>query len=151
MQLIQYASVKVKPLPKPAPEFSDQYPWRDSKHLAIILLGEFRSIESIPILIENIEYKNPENSFVDEPLSIGGWYPASEALKKIGMPAIDPLIEKLGTYDKDCQGRKNCVWVIQKVLGVKLGRYKLQLAIEETKDEKVKKNLQAVLLEFKKL
>jgi hypothetical protein len=114
-----------------------------------LILGDFRAIEAIPVLIENIEYVNPKTIVSDELLTISGWNPSAEALAKIGMPSIDPVIGKLGTYDKECQGRKNCVWIIKKVLGVKLGRYKLQLAIEETKNETVKKNLQAILPSFK--
>lgn len=146
-QLIQYASIDVKPLPKPTPESMDRYPWHDSKHLAILLLEDFRAIEAIPVLIENLEYINPRSIFG----GIGYMYPSVDALVKIGMPAIDPVIEKLGTYDQDCLGRQNCVLVIKEVLGVKLGRYKLRLAIEENKNEKVKKNLQAVLPKFKTL
>jgi len=150
-QLIELAKEDVKPIRKRTPNFPGVYPWHDSKHLAIMLVGEFRAIEAIPVLIENIEYINPKSIVSDEMISIVDYSPSAEALVKIGMPTIEPVIEKLGTYDRDCLGRQICAWIIKEVLGVKLGRYKLQLAIEETKDAKVKKNLQAVLPGFKTL
>jgi hypothetical protein len=151
-ELIRYASADVKPNPKPHPDFPDSYPRHDSKHLAILLLGELRAISAIPICINNIGYKNKKYLVFDgELLPLDVEYPAVEALIKIGLPAVDPVIEKLGTYDKECQGRMNCVWIIKNVLGIYLGRCKLQRYIEKTTDETIKKNLQAIMPQFSKL
>ena len=150
-ELIQYASADVKPQPKPHPDFPDSYPRLDSKHLSTLMLGELRAIDAIPVLIENIEYKNSRSFFDDRIPTLVELFPAVEALMKIGMPAIDPVIEKLGTYDKECQGRRNCVWIIKDVLGIYLGRCKLQRSIEKTTDETIKKNLQAIMPQFSEL
>ena len=151
IQLLKSLAEKEGPKSIPT-DPSNTYPFHSSKHLAMLLLGDIRASEAVQVLLDNIEYRTPKDPF-DAKLfgDISFWYPSADSLAKIGMPVIDPVIEKLGTYDKECQGRKNCVWIIKKVLGIKLGGYKLQLAIEETKDEKVKKNLQAVLPTLKTL
>jgi len=142
-QLIELAAQEVERI---HPEdLKSSYPWHDQKHLAILLLGDLRAAEAVSILFENLEYKNPKSLDIDARMDEGAWYPAVEALSKIGMPAIDSVIEKLGIYSEDSQVRRNCCWIIKKVLGVKLGRYKLQLATDETQNETVKKNLKAAL------
>ena len=146
-QLIELAAEKVEPLPSSDLRFVE-YPWHDSKYLAILLLGELRTVEALPVLLENLEYKNPrrlEGSYLDT----GGWYPAAEALSKIGMPAVEPTIKKLGGYAQKNKGSELCCWVLKKILGVKLARARLQIAIEETRDPTVKKNLTAALPYFK--
>lgn len=123
------------------------YPWHDSKHLAILLLGKLRAVEAVSVLVENIEYRNPRERWVRYG-DIAGLYPAVEALSKIGMPAIGPTIEKLAEYHKDGRGRANCWCVITTVLGPKLGKLRLQLAIEEAEDETAKRNLRAAFSYF---
>lgn len=147
MQLIELADQEVGRLDPGDPR--SPYPWHDSKHLAILLLGEFRAAEAVSVLLENLEYKNPRTLYVSEPLEPGGWYPSAEALSKIGMPAVEPTIKKLGGYAQKNKGSELCCWVLKKMLGVKLARARLQIAIEETRDPTVKKSLTAVLPYFK--
>jgi hypothetical protein len=147
-KLVGFAAEKVKPLPSSDPRFIE-YPWHDSKHLATLLLGNLRATEAVPVLLENIEYKNPRTMVVDEPLGSGGWYPAAEALSKIGMPAIPPTIDNLGTYDTNCLGRQLCCWVIKEILGPRLGKVRLEMAIEESREPAAKENLTAALRHFK--
>ena len=118
-------------------------PWHATKHFAILLLGDFRSTEAVSILVDNLTYRNPRQIFTYDYMDVDGWFPAVEALAKIGMPAIDPVIAKLATFPEGSQGYKNCCWIIRAVLGEKLGRYKLQLAAEEAKDPEVKQKLLA--------
>lgn len=147
-QLVELAAEKVEPLPSGDPRFME-YPWRDSKHLAILLLGELRATEGVAVLLDNIEYKNPKSIIVSEYLDKGGWYPAAEALSKIGVPAVEPAIIKLGSYEPKSVGCENCRWILKEILGVRLARLRLQIAIEETRDEAAKKNLTAALPYFK--
>lgn len=124
------------------------YDWHDSKHLAILLLGDMRSADSVPVMLGNLEYRNPlelAGSYMD----VGGWYPTAEALSKIGMPAVGPVIDKLGRYSEQEKGHSICCWIIKEILGPRLGKVRLEMAIEDTKDETVKKNLTAALPYFK--
>jgi hypothetical protein len=147
--LQELASENVKPLQPSNPQFPVEYPWHDSKHLSITLLGDLHVTEAISILIDNLEYRNPKSIVSLEPQDTGGWYPSAEALSKIGIKAVDPVINKLTIYEPNSIGSKNCCWILKKILGEKLARYCLQLTIEETKDETAKKNLTAVLPYFK--
>jgi len=147
-KLVGFAAEKVKPLPSSDPRFIE-YPWHDSKHLAILLLGDLRAAEGVSVLLDNLGYKNPKTLYVDEPLDKGGWYPAAEALSKIGMPAVGSIIDKLGVSAQKSKSSELCCWVLKKILGVKLARLRLQIDIEETRDEAVKNNLTAVLPYFK--
>ena len=147
-ELILLAEEKVAPLPSSDPRFV-KYPWHDSKHLSILLLGDLRAVESVPVLLENLEYRNPRTKVRFEPLDPGGLYPVAEALSKIGMPAVGPVIDKLGRYGEQEEGHNTCCWIIREILGPRLGKVRLEMAIEETKDDTIKKNLTAALPYFK--
>lgn len=147
-QLIQLAKEKVELLPSNDPRFVE-YPWHDAKHLSILLLGDLRTVESVSALLDNLEYKNPKSLYVDEPLDKDGWHPAVKALSKIGMPAVEPTIKKLSSYEPKSEGSELCCWILKKILGVRLARLRLQIAIEETRDKAVKTNLVAALPYFK--
>lgn len=146
-QLIKSAGRDVKPLSSSDPE-NIRYPRHDSKHLAILLLGDIRATEAVPVLLDNLEYRNPRELAGSYP-DVDGLYPAAEALSKIGMPTVGPTIEKLGRYTEDSLARELCCWVITKVLGTRLGRLRVEIAIEEARDETVRNNLAAVLPHFK--
>lgn len=138
----------IKLLGQPETGISSYYNWHSPKHLAVFMLGDLRSVDAVSILVKEIEYYNPREragSFLGEEER----YPAAEALGKIGMPSIGPTIEKLKSYEKDGVGRRLCCWVINDVLGQKLGRIRLEMAIEEAKDSAAKKNLTAALAYFK--
>ena len=129
---------------------TSSYPWHDSKHLSILLLGDLRAIQAVPILIENLAYKNPREIVADARIGgSGGYYPAAEALSKIGLPAVGSVIDKLGKYGGQEEGHRICCWIIREILGPRLGKVRLEMAIEETKDDTVKKNLTAELPYFK--
>ena len=147
-QLIQLAAAKIEPLPSSDLRFIE-YPWHDSKHLAILLLGELRATDGVSVLLDNLVYKNPKTLYVDEPLDKGGWHPAVESLSKIGMPAVEPTIKKLSSYEPKSKGSELCCWILKKILGVRLARLRLQIAIEETRDKAVRKNLIETLPYFK--
>jgi len=133
---------------KPDPSEFSPYNWHDSKHLAILLLGDLRAAEAVDVLLEHLEYKNPRE-LIGSYTDLGGHYPAAEALSKIGMLAVEPTINKLAGYAQKNKSSELCCWVLKKILGVKLARARLQIAIEETRDPTVKKNLTAALPYFK--
>lgn len=131
-------------------DLTSSYPWHDSKHLAILLLGDLRAFEALPVLIENLGYRNPRQRVIDARIVEEGWYyPAAEALSKIGMPAVGSIIDNLGVSAQKSKSSELCCWVLKKILGVRLSRVRLQIAIEETRDEAVKNKLTEALLYFK--
>ena len=146
-RLIQLAGEKVQPLPSSDPRFVE-YPWHDSKHLSILLLGDLRAAEGVPVLLANLEYQNPRSLFGDF-MDKDGWYPAVEALCKIGMPAVDPTVAKLGEVGPKSKAGELCSWILNKILGPRLARVRLEITIEETRDAAAKANLKAALPYFK--
>ena len=122
--------------------------WHDSKHLAMLLLAELRAAEAVDVLLEHLEYKNFHDIMTSH-VSLWERHPAAEALSKIGMPAIGPTIDKLGRCPPNSRGSQLCSWIIKKVLGAKLARVRLELAIEEAREDAVKQNLKAALPYFK--
>lgn len=146
-KLIEFASQKVERIDPNDP--TSEYPLYDSKHLSILLLGEMRADEAVPVLLENLEYENPdqENSF--QMIQREAFYPAVNSLIKIGMSAVEPVIKKMVKYDKDCISRQNCVFILRYILGIPLARERLKIYIEETNDPIAKKNIESVLPLFK--
>lgn len=153
-ELIRLAGQEVQRLyPDDDPRSDFPWPWRDAKHLAILLLGDLRAVEAVPILLENLEYKNYKDlkDIVQWRYNLpeATWYPAAESLSKIGMPAVEPTIKKLVSYEPNSMGSRICRWILKEILGVKLARYRLEIEIEQTKDPVVKERLTAVLPYFK--
>jgi hypothetical protein len=131
-------------------ENNDVDPQLDAKYLAIMLLGELRATEAIPTLLDNLDFKNPRITSKTSrgSLYLGDVYPAAEALRKIGAPAVDPLIDRLGAYTDHSGGRRRCCFVLKHVLGNDMARARLQLAIERAPKDDVKRNLSAALVYF---
>ncbi len=130
-----------------------EYPWHDAKHMAILLLGDLRGGEAVPVLLGNLTYRNPRSLIAGGREGPGraegpGWYPAVESLIKIGMPSVGPVIEKLGGYAENCLGRRLCLVVMKHILSPRLAKARLQIAIEEAKDETARANLKAALEQF---
>ena len=126
---------------------SSYHNWHNSKHLAIFALGDLRAADAVGVLVKGIEYYNPSER-AGSYLGLEERYPTAEALGKIGMPSVGPTLEKLRSYDEDGVGRRLCCWVINDVLGQKLGRIRLEMAIEETENPAAKKNLREAALAY---
>jgi hypothetical protein len=128
-----------------------EYPSHDAKHLAMLLLGDLRASEGVPVLLENIEYRVPKFMALGYelgPVEGPGWHPAVESLIKIGMPAVGPVIEKLGTYAQDCLGRRLCLVVLKEILGPRLAKIRIEIAVEEAKDDAARAKLKAALAQL---
>ncbi|MGI8965784.1 MAG: hypothetical protein ACR2H1_06805 [Limisphaerales bacterium] len=118
----------------------------DVKLCAIYLLGEIRprDINSIEVLLKNIDFKAHR---VDPRFGIGRWglYPSQEALGKIGLPTVGPILEKwLPNEDNESRQRLMCA-VLVDVEGVEFGQLRLRKAIGAQKDAKKKERLESAL------
>ena len=128
-------------------EFAE-YPMHDTKHVAVLLLGDLRAAEGVSVLLRDIEYRVPKTPSGGYELGLiegPGWHPAVESLVKIGMPSVGPVIEKLDGYAENCLGRRLCLVVLKGILSPRLAKARLEIAIEEAKDERAKTNLKAAL------
>jgi HEAT repeat protein len=147
-ELVKMAAQQVKPTPSRSAQDSE-YVRHQAKYTAINLLGDLRAVEAVPVLLANLEYINPDIVVVGSLVEEGQRYIAAEALSKVGMPAVKPIIDKLGEYDKDALGRRLCCWSLKRILGDRLSQLRLQIAIEETRSETAKANLKAALPYFR--
>ena len=146
--LISLAATKVEPVPSDSQGFPQVGVWHDAKHLAMLLLGDIRASEGVSVLVENTEYRVPK--FLSKGYELGriegpGWHPAVESLIKIGMPSVDPVLEKLGSYPENCLGRRLCLVVLKGILGPKPAKVRLEIAVEEVKTDAARANLKAAL------
>ena len=113
----------------------EHYPYLDAKHASVILLGDLRAREAVPVLMENLTYFNPkllnvmgyELGAAEGP----GWYPAVESLIKIGMPSVEPVVKRLARFEEDCLERRLCVVIIRGILGDRLAEARLRIPVEE--------------------
>lgn len=87
------------------------FPYHDSKHLSIILLGELKVEEAIPLLIENLTYKNPDPFLTVTRAMLDQLYPAVGALASIGRPA-NPKVKELLDTTNDPLIKKLCQRII---------------------------------------
>ncbi len=122
-----------------------------AKELAIKLLGELRASQGVGVLLENLKYQNPNILVFQSYVEVGQLHPAAEALSKIGMPAVGPTIAKLAGYESNSTDSRICKWTLKEILGVRLARLRLQIAIDESRDPTVKERLDEALPYFKTL
>jgi hypothetical protein len=146
-RLIEFAGQPAKALYSPSGE-RRAYLWHEPKHLAIPLLGDLRASEAASLLLENIEYENPRERFTGM-LGPDERYPAAEALSKIGMPAMEPVVFKLSKVDPESKTAGLCCWTVNQILGVKLARTYIQIEIDRALYTPDKENLKASLAYFK--
>jgi len=147
-ELVRMAAEQVKPTPSRSTQDSE-YVRHHAKYLAIKLLGDLRAVQGVPVLLANLEYINPDIVVVGSLVEEGQRYIAAEALSKIGMPAVKPIIDKFSGQDEDELSRRLCCWTLKRILGDELSQLRLRIAIEETRDATAKANLKAALPYFK--
>lgn len=117
---------------------------RETKHVAIVLLGDLRATEAVGVLFDNLSYLNFWEPWQFKYADIGDGYPAAQSLVKIGMPAVPGCIERLKSSEDETI-RKNCYWVIREVLGRELGRFIITKAVGAETDPEKRTRLQAAL------
>jgi hypothetical protein len=133
----------------------------DNEVLAIWLLGELQpqDTNSIEALIENIDFKALKPDPATR-VSRWGQYPAQEALRRIGMPVVNPVLQHLPAESNPLRRHLICE-LLFKVEGKKgthfsaadgkataQNQIKQQLANET--DSTKRANLKAALKEFEK-
>ena len=136
--LIEIASKQIE-IPKTVQDM--EYIQHETKYHSIILLGDLRAAKAVPVLLDNIEYVNPNITVVSGLLEIEHIFISAGALIKIGIPVVEPVLDRLSMVNND--RRKVSVYceILNKILGSKLVKYRIQITIDETKDETAKKNL----------
>lgn len=115
---------------------------------AVVVLGEYRAVEAIPILVQHFEWDDaaPRVGFnslwIEERDELG--YPVDNALVNIGMPAIPALLDKIMETD-DVKIAGKCVTICQYIEGLEATRFRLQGLLQKETDTKKKERIQAAL------
>ena len=115
---------------------------------AVVVLGEYRAVEAIPILVQHFEWDDASLRGGDHALWIEELdelgYPVDYALDNIGMPAIPALLDKITETD-DAKIVGKCVAVCQYIEGLEATRFRLQGLLQKEADPKKKERIQAAL------
>ncbi|MDP2897372.1 MAG: hypothetical protein Q8Q12_12590 [bacterium] len=120
------------------------------KLLAIELLGDLRAKEAISSLLGNLTYR--VNTILLGPTQgprLDRQYPAAASLAKIGNPAVPEVLSFLGRSTDPIE-RHLCVWILVRIDGRDVARFRVEKAIESSRLSDVKANLQAALEYFDK-
>ncbi len=105
----------------------------NSKHLAIVLLGELRAQEAVPLLWKNLTYRVKVRYGGTEAHSIGRKYPAAGSLAKIGKPASEYVASRL-LVTEDPLRQEISVWVLRQVEGEELARHIVETWLKSRPD-----------------
>jgi hypothetical protein len=120
---------------------------------AVVVLGEYRAVEAIPILVQHFEWDDASprggiHALWREEVEDTG-YPVDEALDNIGMPAIPALLDKITETD-DAEIVGKCVTICQHIEGLEVTRFRLQALLDKETDLKKKERIQSALEALKK-
>lgn len=110
---------------------------------AVYLLGEWRAVGAVSTLLTQIDLKA---EVADPAGGIGRWgmYPAQEALSKIGMPAVNMILDLL-PGEKNELRRKLMSFVISDVVGKDFGKVLVGQRREKEADPTRRANLEFAL------
>jgi len=108
---------------------------------AMLVLGELRSASSVPLLVRYLGFTPSKSVVMDHPVL--ETYPAAEALAKIGMPSLGPLIELY--KERPNVTRYQTFLILDEVLGRDLMRAYLQSAIAAEKNPEKRAILKQIL------
>lgn len=102
---------------------------------AVLLLGELRAAEAVPLLLEHVDFV-PEGRFFRGLAPRD--FPCVLALTKIGNPALDGLVELMAA-DEDSHWL--CVWAVVKIDGAVAAQARVQAALAAEPDPERKQRL----------
>lgn len=122
----------------------------DNKTLALYFLGSLRprDTNSIELLIDNIDFKATK---FDPNLGPAAWgfYPAQEALMKIGSPVANPILGHLATESGDFRRRLMCE-VLQRIGAKQTSQNQIKAKLVAEPDSTKHGNLEAALKDLEK-
>ena len=110
------------------------------------LIGQYRFPEASELFVDNITLQDNRPQFAEK---LWGWYPAMDALVKIGNPAIPFLITKLTNSD-DTEVRALALEALSRIDNdVAITKFRLQVLISDQIDSPKMINLEAAIQKLK--
>lgn len=111
----------------------------EAKDAASRVLGEYRALEAIHCLVNNIQQDTIFKMYAGM-VSEDYRKPFGAALANIGDPAVPALLDRIGTEESD-RVADRCVEVIVRIVGKQRSAELLRSRAEATTDEKTKEKL----------
>ena len=118
--------------------------YESSLHLTVEAVGDWRAEGAVPVLAEVVVYELDESTMpVGKLLPICAYYPAADALRKIGGVYVHRLMVQRLEKEKDPKVVRLCVWVLYEAYGENVARLMLEAAEARTQDSGVRERLAA--------
>jgi len=127
-------TVRSEPAPEKIEKDESGEKFHSEKHISIILLGGLRASKAVNILMENLLYRTPPKLWTTAPISREEFYPAAVALIRIGLPSVNPVLERLH-FAESGDETNLCAWILVEILGKELSKTKIEHSIETIKRE----------------
>jgi hypothetical protein len=109
---------------------------------AMQVLGDLRSVESVPLLADHLSFHVVESLITRIPTFADG-RPAAGALIEIGLPSVGPVLDKATSSD-DEKVHKIAAVVVCQIQGRKWGTVTIDERIERETDSRAKQRLSQV-------
>lgn len=121
----------------------------ETAKLAIVLLGEMRAPEAVPLLVDNLKFTLPLGV---GPSRIESFptMPHVQALIDIGLPSADPLVKKVAQSDDEVI-RERAAIVIDQILGTDMAVLFVRDRRDRERDEVKRQRLDRLLEQIDKV
>jgi hypothetical protein len=114
--------------------------FQSARELAIQLLGEYRAVQAVPLLVKEIALCVP--AIIDSDVSAAG-YPCVQALVKIGIPSLEGILKRLDETAGETEF-KLFATVFRLIDGEELAIIRAELALKKAEGQQ-KKNLEQLV------
>ena len=116
---------------------------------SVIVLGQYRISEAVPLLVQHLEWDelrhlefDSGHMLIEERMEVD--QPVSSALIAIGLPAIDPLLRGITETDNTNITMK-CVRVCNAIEGLNVTEFRLHELLLVAPDTKIRERIQSAL------
>jgi hypothetical protein len=109
----------------------DDHAYGGFMHCAIVTSGNWSLTETVPMLVDVIDFELVKGSFPSgDKLPISAYFPATEALIKIGgIDVMNRLVSRIAEAEKGGKTVKACLWTLCQLAGEKMARSLINDAI----------------------
>lgn len=118
--------------------------YQSALHLTVQALGEWRVEDAVPLLAKMVDYQIDRTTMTGwDKLPTYAYYPAADALRKIGGEYVHKLIVKRLCTEEDAEVVRICVWVLFEAYGEDVAKLLLEAEQARTEDPAIRERLAA--------
>jgi len=122
---------------------------------AVIVLGEYRAQEAVPVLLQHFEWDDAARGGIfngitprEEITEKGG--AVTMALIQIGTPAISAILKKMAEVD-DIKTIRKCAFICNRIEGPEMTQFRLDGLLAKETDPKKRTRIQSALDTLEKI